>query len=116
MAGNHRTSLNTRSQLGRGEEVNQDHQSVTPDDQPPKGTNVKQIQIHYREMNGAVGVINYLTGDNVEISDNRPQKMFGKTVKIDLDLRREMLKAKAQEMAGRWSMLFPDTQFMVVEA
>lgn len=76
---------------------------------------MKQIQIHYREANGERGVINYLTGDNVEVSDNKPQKLFGKTVKVDLDFRRSMLKTKAQEMAGRWSMLFPETQFSVVE-
>lgn len=71
------------------------------------------IQIHYTDKHGVTGVINYLSGDNVELS--QPTKMFGKTVDLGILAKKELMKVKALAMAGKWSAVFPDDKFTVVE-
>jgi hypothetical protein len=74
----------------------------------------KQIQVHYVSPNGATGVINYLTGDNVEISQPFKAK-FGREQVPSYPARYEALKRKAADIAGQWSRIFPEDRFIVRE-
>ena len=67
---------------------------------------MRKIQIHYMSQDGSRGVINYLTGDNAEVSGASQLKM---------PALRSQLLARAAHMAGEWSKVFPADRFKVVE-
>lgn len=58
-----------------------------------------KIQVHYRELDGTVGVINRLSGENTYASDGKGS--------------REALYKRALKMSYDWTAVYPYTQFFV---
>jgi hypothetical protein len=67
---------------------------------------MKKIELHFREADGTKGVINYFSDDNVGLSAGTPDQRASAFAK---------LKAKALEFQSKWTAIYPDTQFRVVE-
>lgn len=67
---------------------------------------MQKIQVHYRSADGHSGVINYLSGDNAELSSSSDAKT---------NAMRAALLEKAKKFAGEWAKVFPGDQFFAVE-
>ena len=67
---------------------------------------MRGIEVHYEDASGTRGVINYLTGDNVELSSVKQSEQATRTA---------ALIERAKTFAGAWSVVFPADKFFVVD-
>lgn len=65
-----------------------------------------RIQVHYEQPDGRRGVINYLTGENAEVSAAPQNQRDGK---------RKQLLARAASFAAAWSAIFPNDKIFVAD-
>lgn len=61
------------------------------------------------------GTINYLTGDNAALSENKAASKNARLSLVEAEQVRAILalKQKADNFAGAWALVFPATKFRV---